>query len=312
MSEPPAAISVQNLTRRFRDVLAVDRLSFDVKPGAICGVVGPNGAGKSTTFRILCGLLRPSSGVATILGRDVATDSGAVAASVGLLPETPHFYPYLTGERNLRALADVSSLPSAGSRCAELLELTGLTKAARRPVAGYSAGMKQRLALAAALLTNPSVLLLDEPTAGLDPTGALELRALITSLAAEGRTVLMATQALEEAERICTQLIVLSRGQLRADVQVADLLAPSGLRMRVAPIAEALGILRSIPGVRATAISADEISLEGDAPTASLVRVLVMGGVDVSSVVMHRETLEHHFLKLTADRMAADGEGTGM
>jgi ABC-2 type transport system ATP-binding protein len=163
--------------------------------------------------------------------------------------------------------------------------------------------MKQRLALAAALLTNPPVLLLDEPTAGLDPTGALELRALIASLAAEGRTILMATQALDEAERMCTQLIVLSRGQLRANVHVADLLAPSGLRMRVTPVAEALRILESFPSVRAAAIPGERIAVAaGDEPVAALVRALVTGGVDVSEVMEHRETLEHHFLQLTADR----------
>lgn len=295
------AISVQNLTRRFRETLAVDHLSFDVQPGAVCGVVGPNGAGKSTTFRMLCGLLRPSSGLAMVLGRDVTHDSAAVAECVGLLPETPHFYPYLTGEQNLRALADVSVLPVSRARCAELLRLTGLSPAARRPVAGYSAGMKQRLALAAALLTDPPVLLLDEPTAGLDPTGALELRGLITSLAAEGRTVLMATQALDEAERICSQLIVLSRGQLRANVQASDLLAPSGLRMRVTPVEDAVRILESQCGIRATALASDRIAVDsGDVPTAALVRALVLGGVDVMEVGMHRETLEHHFLRLTS------------
>src|SRR5580765_791561 len=231
-----AAISVQTFTRRFGKTVAVDNLSFDVARGAICGVVGPNGAGKSTTFRTVCGLLRPSSGTVTVLGRDVARDSEAVAACVGLLPETPHFYPYMTGEANLRALAGMSPAPVSRERCAELLELVKLTKAGGKKVSTYSAGMKQRLALAAALLTNPPVLLLDEPTAGLDPTGALELRALIKSLAADGRTILMATQALDEAERTCSQLIVLSRGQLRANVQVADLLAPSGLRMKVHPV----------------------------------------------------------------------------
>jgi ABC-2 type transport system ATP-binding protein len=300
MSSAPA-ISVQNLTRRFRETLAVDRLSFDVHPGAVCGVVGPNGAGKSTTFRILCGLLRPSSGAVMVMGRDVSNDRGAVSACVGLLPETPHFYPYLSGERNLHALADISGLRNSRARCSELLRLTGLTDAAGRRVSAYSAGMKQRLALAAALLTDPPVLLLDEPTAGLDPTGALELRELITSLAAEGRTVLMATQALDEAERVCSQLIVLSRGQLRANVQVADLLAPSGLRMRVAPVADAIRILESMPSVRAVALSADQIAVDAaGVETAALVRSLVLGGVAVSEVTMHRESLEHHFLQLTS------------
>jgi ABC-2 type transport system ATP-binding protein len=254
----------------------------------------------------LCGLLRPSSGTVTVLGRDVARDPGTVAACVGLLPETPHFYPYLTGERNLRALADVTLPPVSYARCGELLQLVGLTKAAGRPVSAYSAGMRQRLALAAALLSNPPVLLLDEPTAGLDPTGALELRALITSLAAEGRTVLMATQALEEAERMCSQLIVLSRGQLRANVQVCDLLAPSGLRMRVNPVDAALRILGAIDGVSAAAGGdPGTIVIEGGpVAAATLVRALVLGGVDVSEVTPHRLTLEHHFLQLTADGSA--------
>ena len=117
MPVTPASISVQDLTRRFGNTVAVDRLSFDVAPGAICGVVGPNGAGKSTTFRILCGLLRPTSGAVTVLGRNVATDPTVVAACVGLLPETPHFYPYLSGEQNLRALADVSLTPVPHARC---------------------------------------------------------------------------------------------------------------------------------------------------------------------------------------------------
>jgi ABC-2 type transport system ATP-binding protein len=305
MEAGPAAISVQQLTRRFGESLAINRLSFDVASGAICGVVGPNGAGKSTTFRILCGLLRPTSGTVTILGRDVVNDAGAVVTSVGLLPETPHFYSYMTGERNLWALAQVSQVRVTRARCAQLLELTGLTKAATRVVSAYSAGMKQRLALAAALVTDPPVLLLDEPTAGLDPTGALELRALIRTLAAEGRTIVMATQALDEAERTCTQLIVLSRGELRANVQVRDLLAPSGLRMRASPIADALRILNALDGVRADG-AGDDISVDqGGTPTHELVRALVLGGVEVSEVTTHRETLEHHFLQLTADRAAA-------
>ena len=306
---PPPAISVQNLTRRFGPAVAVDRLSFDVAPGAICGVVGPNGAGKSTTFRTLCGLLRPTSGRVTVLGRDVEKDPGAVAACIGLLPETPHFYPYMTGAKNLQALALASMTPGppvSDARCAELLELTGLTKAAGRVVSGYSAGMKQRLALAAALLTNPPVLLLDEPTAGIDPTGALELRELIKSLAAEGRTILMATQALDEAERTCTQLIVLSRGELRANVQVSDLLAPSGLRMRVSPLDAAVRLLEAVDGVRVSTVSPGQIAIDaGATPTAALVRALVLGGVDVSEVTMHRETLEYHFLQLTAEEIPA-------
>src|ERR1051325_9981041 len=128
----PSAISVQAFTRRFGTTTAVDNLSFDVAPGAICGVVGPNGAGKSTTFRTVCGLLRPSSGAVTVLGRDVATDPATVASCVGLLPETPHFYPYMTGEANLRAIAGMSPAATASERLVELLELLGLSKGARQ------------------------------------------------------------------------------------------------------------------------------------------------------------------------------------
>lgn len=296
------AIRAERLTRRFRDTVAVDSLSFDVNPGAICGVVGPNGAGKSTTFRMICGLLRPSSGRVSILGRDVAKDAGAVPTLAGLLPETPHFYPYLSGEQNLRVFAHASNLRHPNERVATLLKRAGLTDAASRTVSSYSAGMKQRLALAAALLTDPPVLILDEPTAGLDPTGALELRALIRTLTAEGRTVLMATQALDEAERMCTQLIVLSNGRLRANVQMAELLAPSGIRIRASPLEGALAVLRSLPGVRAVGIAADMIDVEpAEVTTAALVRALVLGGVDVSEVVARRDTLEQHFLNLTGE-----------
>ena len=306
MQPAAPAISVRNLTRRFGSTLAVDQLSFDVAPGAICGVVGPNGAGKSTTFRMLCGLLRPTSGAVTVLGRDVVADPATVPTCIGLLPETPHFYPYMTGEQNLMALALVSPGGAARDRCVQLLERAGLSKAAGRLVSAYSAGMKQRLALAAALLSDPPVLLLDEPTAGLDPTGALELRALIRTLAEEGRTILMATQALDEAERTCTQLIVLSRGQLRADVQVRDLLAPTGLRMRVSPVEEAIRVLETLDGVRAAVLSGESIVVDaGPTPAHVLVRALVLGGVDVTEVTMHRETLEHHFLQLTADQTKA-------
>jgi ABC-2 type transport system ATP-binding protein len=299
------AIRAERLTRRFRGTLAVDSLSFDVNPGTICGVVGPNGAGKSTTFRMICGLLRPSSGRVSILGRDVAKDTGAVPALAGLLPETPHFYPYLSGEQNLRVLAHASNLPQPNARVATLLKIAGLGDAASRVVSSYSAGMKQRLALAAALLTDPPVLILDEPTAGLDPTGALELRALIKTLTAEGRTVLMATQALDEAERMCTQLIVLSNGQLRANVQVAELLVPSGIRIRASPVEGALTVLRSLPAVPAVGIGADTIDVEpAEIPTAVLVRALVLGGVDITEVLARGVTLEQLFLILTGDAAA--------
>src|SRR3989442_3018567 len=155
MPSTAPAISIQNLTRRFRETTAVDRLSFDVHPGAICGVVGPNGAGKSTTFRILCGLLRPSSGVAMVLGRDVSNDSGAVATCIGLLPETPHFYPYMSGERNLQALADLSAVPNSRARCRELLRLTGLAAAAERRGAASPAGRRQPLPPRPGLLPKP-------------------------------------------------------------------------------------------------------------------------------------------------------------
>jgi ABC-2 type transport system ATP-binding protein len=208
-----ATISLQRLTKRYGDVLAVDDLSFDLEPGSVTGFVGANGAGKSTTLRMLLGLTRPTSGSALINGAPYV-DLRAPAREVGALTDPDVFHPRRSGRGALRVLAAVSAIPDR--RVEEVLELVDLTSAASRPVGGYSLGMRQRLALAAALLGEPGVLVLDEPANGLDPLGVHWLRGLLRSFGDEGRTVLVSSHQLAELAQTVDDIIVVDRGRLVA------------------------------------------------------------------------------------------------
>jgi ABC-2 type transport system ATP-binding protein len=208
-----ATISLQGLTKRYGDVLAVDGLSFDLEPGSVTGFVGANGAGKSTTLRMLLGLTRPTSGSALINGVPyVALDTPA--REVGALTDPDVFHPRRTGRNALRVLAAAGDVPDR--RVEELLELVDLTSAASRRVGGYSLGMRQRLGLAAALLGDPAVLVLDEPANGLDPLGVHWLRGLLRRFGDEGRTVLVSSHQLAELAQTVDDVIVIDRGRLVA------------------------------------------------------------------------------------------------
>jgi ABC-2 type transport system ATP-binding protein len=208
-----ATISLERLTKRYGDVLAVDDLNFDLKSGSVTGFVGANGAGKSTTLRMLLGLTRPTSGSALINGLPYV-DLTAPAREVGALTDPDVFHPRRSGRGALRVLAAVSAI--ADRRVEEVLELVDLTSAASRPVGGYSLGMRQRLALAAALLGDPGVLVLDEPANGLDPLGVHWLRGLLRSFGDEGRTVLVSSHQLAELAQTVDDIIVIDRGRLVA------------------------------------------------------------------------------------------------
>ena len=208
-----ATISLERLTKRYGDVLAVDNLSFDLEPGSVTGFVGANGAGKSTTLRMLLGLTRPTSGSALINGAPYVDLKGP-AREVGALTDPDVFHPRRSGRGALRVLAAVSAIPDR--RVEEVLELVDLTSAASRPVGGYSLGMRQRLALAAALLGEPGVLVLDEPANGLDPLGVHWLRGLLRSFGDEGRTVLVSSHQLAELAQTVDDIIVIDRGRLVA------------------------------------------------------------------------------------------------
>ncbi|MCL1887477.1 MAG: ABC transporter ATP-binding protein [Kiritimatiellaeota bacterium] len=223
-------LDVEKLSRTFSDfwgrpvVRAVDGLTFGVNRGEIIGLLGPNGSGKSTTIKMLLGLLRPTSGGIRVMGAP-ATDT-RTKARVGYLPEVTHLHGFLTPLETLDYYASLFGQPAAERRrrAVELLEMTGLSHAARRPVAGFSKGMARRVALAQALVNAPELLILDEPTSGLDPVACREVKDLIAALAKLGMTVLMSSHLLGDVEDICDRVLILDKGKLRAEGRVADLL----------------------------------------------------------------------------------------
>jgi ABC-2 type transport system ATP-binding protein len=221
-------IEIDALCKRYGDKVALADLSLQVGAGEVMGFLGPNGSGKTTTIRLLMGLLRPSAGGARIFGRDCFADAVALKRQVGYLPDEPFLYPYLTAQELLSLVAGLH-----GYRGAELrrrvgagLERFGLAAEADQFTVTFSHGMKKRLALASATLHDPQVLILDEPTNGLDPRGARDMRAIVTALAAEGRTVFLSTHLLESAERLCHRVAIITAGRLRA------IGSPSELRAR--------------------------------------------------------------------------------
>jgi ABC-2 type transport system ATP-binding protein len=206
------------LAKRFGAKTAVDGLTLKVEPGEVMGFLGPNGSGKTTTIRLLMGLLVPSAGRATILGRDCHADAVPLKRDVGYLPEEPFLYPYLSGLELLALVAGLHGLPrrEGRRRAAELAERFGLGADAAAYTVTYSQGMRKRLALAAALIHQPRVLILDEPTNGLDPRGAREMREVMAALAAEGRTIFLSTHLLDAAERVCHRVAIIRAGALQA------------------------------------------------------------------------------------------------
>jgi ABC-2 type transport system ATP-binding protein len=231
-SEPKAglAVALTGVTKIFpvpfqrRSVVAVRDLNLEVPPGQIYGLLGPNGSGKSTTLKIILGLVTPTHGQARIFGRE--SDSVASRESVGFLPESPYFYKFLTGEETLRFYGKLCGLRGASlhHRVDEILELVGLTSARKRRLAGYSKGMLQRIGLAQAIIQEPALLVLDEPTAGVDPAGAREIRDLILALKGRGITVLLSSHLLGQVQEICDRVGILANGVLVREGALPDLL----------------------------------------------------------------------------------------
>jgi ABC-2 type transport system ATP-binding protein len=215
------------LTKRYGDKVAVNELSLTVAPGEVMGFLGPNGSGKTTTIRLLMGLLKPSAGRATILGRDCHSDSVALKREVGYLPDEPFLYPYLSGQELLELCAGLHGYRGAEARrrANAAAERFDIAKDTRAFTVTYSHGMRKRLALAAALIHDPRVLILDEPTNGLDPRGARDMRAIVGDLAASGRTVFLSTHLLDAAEKLCHRVAIIREGALLAVGTPAELQA---------------------------------------------------------------------------------------
>jgi ABC-2 type transport system ATP-binding protein len=297
-------IVVDDLTKVFRgDVRAVDRLSFTVEPGSVTGFLGPNGAGKTTTLRMVLGLVRPTGGRATI-GGEVYRQLDNPTSAVGAALESSSFHPARSARNHLRILCTVGGIPL--SRADEVLDLVGLHDAAKRKVRGYSLGMRQRLALAAALLGNPRVLVLDEPANGLDPDGIRWLRGLLRHLADEGRTVLVSSHQLNEVQEIADRVVILNHGRLVQSGSIAELTAGSDSVIARSPNLPALhGALTGQPiqvepvdqtAIRIRGLSAEQVG-----------HLAFTAGVELHELSNQRFDLEELFFALTSDSSGPQG-----
>ncbi|MEV4760932.1 ATP-binding cassette domain-containing protein [Micromonospora sp. NPDC049559] len=306
------AVASRGLTKRFGRQVAVDAVDLAVPRGAVYGFLGPNGSGKTTTIRMLLGLIRPTSGTHELLGEPMPAGAGTVLPRVGALVEGPAFHPYRSGRDNLRRLdaADRTADPAtAEARIDAALERVGLTAVAGRRVRAYSLGMRQRLGLAAALLAPRELLVLDEPTNGLDPQGTREVRSLITALADEGATVLLSTHLLAEVEQVCSHVGVMRRGRLVAQAPLARLREEAVARARVRTVrtAEAARVLREL-GLTEVSTGAGEVTgVLGPAAPEKVVAALVHAAVPVQGFTVAAPGLEDVFVSLTGEGFDVSG-----
>jgi ABC-2 type transport system ATP-binding protein len=290
-------IEVEGLTKRFGSTLAVDDLSFSVEPARITGFLGPNGAGKSTTMRAILGLVRPTAGRTTILGR-AYRDLDDPVGRVGVLLETFDAHPGRSGRNHLRVLAVAGGIPR--TRVDEVLALVDMREAGRRRVKGYSLGMRQRLGLAAALLGDPEVLVLDEPANGLDPQGIRWLRDFLRGLAGEGRTILISSHVLSEVAQTVDEVVIIHRGRLVRQAAIADVEAmaagsttvrsPESARLEALLVAAQVNVHDTGDGGLAVV-----------APPELVGEIAAANGIVLHELSVERATLEEVFLELTGD-----------
>ena len=298
MSGP--VIATRALTKRYGPILAVDGIDLDVREGDVYGFLGANGSGKTTTVRMLLGLVLATSGEADVLGQPMPRSAKSVLPQVGTLVEGPASYGHLSGRANLElfdAMGGGAGRRTRRRRVTDVLERVGLGVAGGRRVKGYSLGMRQRLGLAAALLRNPRLLVLDEPTNGLDPQGIREMRELLLGLNAEGTTIFLSSHLLAEVEQMCTRVGVLDRGRLVVQDDLGVLQGSTGRTVVVTPDPEmAVGILDGRVEVR----DGQRLVVRGEDP-ATLNRLLVDNGVRVHELGPERRGLEQVVLEATAD-----------
>ena len=294
-------IEVENLTKRFRKTVAVDDLSFKIREGAITGFLGPNGAGKTTTLRVILGLVHPTAGRATVMGR-LYRQLESPTQQVGAVLEASDFHPGRSGRNHLRVLAAATGIPR--TRVEEVLEVVDLQSAAGRRAGGYSLGMRQRLSLAGALLGDPRILVLDEPANGLDPQGIRWLREFLRALVAEGRTIFISSHVLAEVEQIVDEVVIIHRGKFVVQATTAELVARAagGIRAR-SPQADRLRAALEEAGVTVASSEGDLLTL-ADATTAQVGEIAAAKGIVLHELVAESASLEEAFLDLTSQEDA--------
>jgi len=304
-----AAVTVESLTKRFGQTTAVEDLSFEVPEGKVVGFLGPNGAGKTTTLRALLGLVAPSSGRAIIAGR-LYRELADPAREVGAVLENARFHPGRSARNHLRVLAAAARVPD--TRADEVLGMVGLLDDAGRRVGGYSLGMRQRLSLAAAMLGDPRVLILDEPANGLDPQGIRWLRDVLRSLAGEGRAVLVSSHVLAEIAQTVDDVVVIGRGKLLAQAPVGELTrkASAGVRVRTSDPAKLVEVLRA-EGANVEAGQDGTLLIRGIDP-ARVGELAASNGIVLQELTQLGATLEDVFLELTGDSSLASPAAPGV
>jgi ABC-2 type transport system ATP-binding protein len=295
------AVSATGLTKRYGHRLAVDCIDFELPAGVVSGFVGPNGAGKTTTIQMLLGLARPSAGGARVLGHPIAQPADYLTR-VGALIESPAFYPTLSGRRNLEALTRLGGL--ARTRIEEVLALVEMSDRADDLVRSYSLGMKQRLGVAAAILPEPELVILDEPTNGLDPAGIREMRTLLRGLAERRITVFVSSHLLGEIEAICEHLVMIDQGRIVFHGSVAELLAAQRSELLATPEhpddLEALARL-CIDAGRAVEVEGDAVRVQAAGDWGAELNRLAMGaGITLRGLTETRASLEEAFISITA------------
>jgi len=295
-------VEARGLVKRYGEIAAVGGVDLTVRRGEIYGFLGPNGAGKTTTLRILLGLIRPNAGNVRLFGRDPQTDLPQALDGVAGFVETPHFYGYLSGRKNLELLAAFDG-GDARSRIGEVLGLVDLEARAKDRVATYSQGMRQRLGIAASLLRDPQLLLLDEPTNGLDPGGIRDMRVLIGRLAKRGITILLSSHLLAEVEELCHRVAIIRDGRIVYEGSIDELLArrtANRYRLRTSDIERARMIALNTPGVSDVSVDRAELVFVADESTVEeLSRALVDAGLGLRALIPETASLEALFFELT-------------
>jgi ABC-2 type transport system ATP-binding protein len=294
-----ATIEVTGLRKRYGPATALDGMTFSVSPGQVTGFVGPNGAGKSTTMRVILGLDRPDEGTALIGGRRYAALRNPLR-HVGALLDAGALQPSRSARGHLLWLAHSQGL--GAERVDEVIEQSGLREVARRRAGGYSLGMRQRLGIAAALLGDPPVLMMDEPFNGMDPEGIVWMRGFLRTLAGQGRAILVSSHLMSELQDTADHLVVVGRGRVIADASVADMIAKASgdrVQVRTSAPAEAMAVLARA-GATVAASASDKLTIQ-DLSAERIIAALTGSGVSFSEVSAHRATLEEAYMELTRD-----------
>lgn len=290
-------LQVDNLSKKYKKVDAVKGVSFDIKKGNVYGLLGPNGSGKTTTLAMLMGILHPTQGSFSWFGNGQEDRN---RLRIGCLLETPNFYPYLNAYDNLRVTATIKKMSNPKARIEEVLEYVDLKERGKRTFRTYSLGMKQRLAVAAALLSDPEVLVLDEPTNGLDPEGIAEMRELILKIGSEGKTIILASHILDEVQKICSHVVMLKQGEMVYNGSMTELLLQrKSYRLMADDREKLLSVLSSLPQVKILTDEPDSLMVELDESLtgADLNRLVAEKGIYLSELHAYQKSLETIFLE---------------